>query len=125
MSTHTIELPYLTPPLSLNDRMHRQAKARITRRVRLEVALLARSARLPRGAGHVTVTLHYAPRDDRRRDTDNLVATSKPCFDGLVDAGLVPDDTPQWMSKPEPVIHPKTGTGRGKLWLDIEVEPAQ
>ena len=50
------------------------------------------------------VTLHYRPRDNRRRDADNLVPTLKALCDGLVDAGLVPDDTPNYMHKHKPEV---------------------
>ena len=60
-------------------------------------------------------------RDNRRRDTDNLIATGKPIYDALVTYGLVPDDTPRWMGKPEPIIEPKSVTGQGQMWITIEV----
>lgn len=119
--TVRIDLPWTTPPLSLNDRIHWAAKARTTREIRNTTHLLARSAKLPKGAKYAVVQLHYAPRDNRRRDTDNLVATGKPIFDALVIYGLVSDDTAEFMGKPEPIIHPKSDTGQGQMWLEIEV----
>ena len=122
--THMIVLPWTAPPLSMNDRGVSAgaafAKAKKIRAVREEVAELAAATELPQNVGHVTVTLHYRPRDDRRRDTDNLTATAKPIYDGLVDYGLVPDDVPQHMAKREPVIHRK---GRPALWLEISLSP--
>jgi Holliday junction resolvase RusA-like endonuclease len=35
--------------------------------------------------------------DNRRRDYDNFIARCKPCTDALVHAGLLPDDTPQYI----------------------------
>ena len=99
-----ITLPYPKPPLTLNDPTPWQAKARITRRLRTETAVLARHHKLPTGLTHVTVQLVYTPATNRRRDTDNVAATLKPVCDGLVDYGLVPDDTPDHMTRPEPVI---------------------
>lgn len=129
MSTYRLDLPWTRPPLNLNDRSHHMVKARKVKEVRNTVHLLAIAAHLPRDCEHVTVQLHYAPRDERRRDTDNLVATLKPICDALAKGttghpgyGLVQDDTPTWMAKPEPIIHPKTGTGVGKLWVEIEVD---
>lgn len=40
----------------------------------------------------------------RKRDTDNLQPTLKPIYDGLVKAGIVPDDSPKFMDKPQPQI---------------------
>ena len=107
----SIRLPYRTPPMSMNDRQHWRTKARQTANVRRDVMALAAAHRLPTGLARVRVQLVYVPRDRRRRDTDNLVATLKPICDALAAGtakhpgwGLVADDTPEWMSKPEPVI---------------------
>lgn len=105
MTVHSIRLPYTRPPLSLNDRGHWAKKARATRDVRRDVALVLRAARIP-AVSRVSVQLVYVPRDNRRRDTDNLVATLKAVADAVVDVGVVPDDTPAYMSKPEPIIRP-------------------
>jgi crossover junction endodeoxyribonuclease RusA len=99
-----IRLPWTAPPLSLNDRSRSHwPSTRKRRQVRGIARVLAHQAGVPALEACV-VQLHYVPRDRRRRDTDNLVATLKPLADGLVDAGVVTDDTPQLMSKPEPRI---------------------
>lgn len=122
MSRLVIVLPWGTPPLNANQRMHWRQKAAVVASVRRDTALLVRSANVPRGLAHVDVSLHYAPRDARRRDADNLVPTLKACCDGIVDAHIVADDTPAEMTKHMPVIHPKTGTGVGRLWLTIDTQ---
>lgn len=125
MAEYSIPLPWVNPPLSLNDRMNRYARARVTREVRGDAQLLAKSYRVERGAGHVVVELHYQPCTRRRRDTDNLVATLKPICDGLVDAGVVADDTPDLMTKREPVIHTAdTSRSVGRLWLVVTTSEA-
>lgn len=108
----TIRLPYTKPPLSLNDSdVGWRAKAAKIARLRRDVMVLAAAHRLPRGLSRVRVQLVYVPRDARRRDTDNLVATLKPICDSIAAGtrrnpgwGMVPDDTPEFMVKPEPVI---------------------
>jgi hypothetical protein len=45
-----------------------------------------------------------AVTDRRRRDPHNYFATVKPIIDGLVDAGLWPDDTPAWVTTTEPAL---------------------
>lgn len=103
-------------PWTANERIHWRVRHDRTTTIRAVVA--ARAAALKIGAQeHITARLHYLPGDNRRRDEDNLTATSKPAFDGLVDAGLVPDDTAAWMTKLMPVIH--EGPGRRALWLEI------
>jgi len=39
------------------------------------------------------VTARFFFKTRRRRDRDNLLASLKPAFDGLADAGLVVDDS--------------------------------
>ena len=96
MRTWTLRVgDYTKPPLSLNDRMHWRKKAGITKTIRAGVADDAR--RTVPVLGWIAVELHYVPRDRRRRDRDNLVSTLKPCLDGLVDAGVIPDDTPEYL----------------------------
>ena len=124
--TLTLELPWKKPPLSLNDRMHWRQKHNITRNMRAHIAWKLRTgvnkrAPLPTGQ-RLRVELHYQPRDNRRRDTDNLVASAKPLYDGIVDAGLVEDDTPAYMIKPEPVIHAAKGADNARMWLQLTVE---
>ena len=126
MASVCMLLPWTSPPLSLNDRGHHMARARKVADVRRAVFLTAQAHQLPTGVDHVTVQMHYRPRDNRRRDTDNLVATLKPACDALAAGtkkspgyGLVPDDTPQWMAKPEPIIHPAVKGEPGQLWLTL------
>lgn len=123
-SRFCIPLPWTRPPLSMNDRMHFQQKASLSSRVRSTSAALGKSgdlSRLTRPCGRVAVTLHYQQPDRRRRDEDNLVATSKPCCDGLVDAGLVSDDTQDIMPKGMPILHPPVKGEKGALWLIVEI----
>lgn len=117
-----IDLPYSKPPLSMNDRQHWAAKARITAGVRTSTARLAKAASVPTGLSHATVTLCYRPKANRKRDADNLVPVLKACCDGLVDHGLTDDDTPDLMTKVMPVIHPAIKGQPPALWLEIEWE---
>lgn len=130
MSTYTIRLPWDRPPLSLNDSHgNRHVKARKVREIRADVYRLALLGKLPRGATYCTVQLHYQAPDRRRRDTDNLAATAKPIYDALTFGtlrnpgyGLVLDDTPEHMQKPEPIIHPAVKDEHGAMWLEITTE---
>jgi crossover junction endodeoxyribonuclease RusA len=112
----------VTVPLSMNDRGHWRTKNRVIRGIRDGAALAARDASIPTLAGF-TVELHYVPRDKRRRDPENLIATLKPFVDGLVDAGVAPDDCPPYYSTTIPVIDPPNGKG-GRLYAIVrEVLP--
>lgn len=93
-----LALPWTKPPLSLNDRMHWRPKSIWTKTLRQTAWALAKQAKIP-PLGSCSVELLYVPRDRQRRDEDNLTATLKPLADGLVDAGVVVDDTPDLMGK--------------------------
>lgn len=67
----------------------------------------------------IHVQLHYQPKDNRRRDSDNLIATQKPCVDALVTAGIIPDDTGEFLDWSRPIIHPHTKGDSPGLWLII------
>ena len=41
---------------------------------------------------------------ERRRDQDNAMFSLKPMYDGIVDSGLVVDDTPEHMKREIPVL---------------------
>jgi crossover junction endodeoxyribonuclease RusA len=114
MSEHTIRLPWQTPPLSLNDRSHWRSKAAKTAEVRNTVKLLVRGVK---PAGRVAILLTYVPRDRRRRDRTNLVATYKACVDGCVDAGVIPDDTPEFLDE----LMPEIGTPDGDPRLELTI----
>jgi crossover junction endodeoxyribonuclease RusA len=107
------------PPLTANDRRHWAQKASLTRMVREAVCWRAREHKL-NPQGYVIVQLHYTPPDRRRRDPSNLMPTQKPAVDGLVDAGVVPDDTPEYVGELMPVIHPPSGTGP-RMWLAVAI----
>lgn len=114
----TLDLSFDKPPLSLNQRMHWAKKAKLTKEIRREVYIRAKAARL-KPSSEITVGLVYRPRDKRRRDPSNLIATQKPILDGLVDAGLVPDDTPEYVNELMPKILPPVKGEPSRCWVEI------
>lgn len=99
--TVTVETPWTSPPLTANQRFHWRKKAALTKDVRQWARLLFRTTTLK---APITVQLDWHVSDKRRRDVDNAVPTLKAICDGLVDAGLVRDDTPDLMVKMMPRI---------------------
>jgi hypothetical protein len=89
------------PPLSMNQRIHRMQEAKLTAMVRKAAA--EAFATFP-PVSKIDVVMTWTVKDRRKRDVENPVATLKPLCDGLVDAGIVPDDTPDLMVKHMPVI---------------------
>ncbi len=105
-----IRLP-LIRPLTLNARQHWAVKHREVAALRGATLLLARNERIP-PHDLIDVQLVYFPKDRRRRDSDNLVATLKVACDALIDAGIVPDDDPAHMIKQMPHIALPDGVPR-------------
>lgn len=121
--TWEIDLPLVADgrPLSLNHRHHPIVRNRMVQEIRKAAGWGAVAAKIGRHR-HVSVQLHYRPGDARRRDTENLVASQKPAVDGVVDAGVIPDDTPRHLTWQPPQIH--DGPGPRRLWLEITTQEA-
>lgn len=92
--------------LSANDKVHWAVRARLTKQLRQWGYLLGREgegvARL--GLTHARVEFEFAYPDRRRRDRSNLAPTVKAIMDGLIDAGLLPDDSDRFLDGPHTVI---------------------
>jgi len=97
----TFTFDWTKAPLSLNYRLHRMAEAKITKEIRSTMHALAR--RIP-DLGRCRVELIWWVNDRRKRDEENIVPVLKALCDGLVDAEVVADDTPQFMKKEMPAI---------------------
>lgn len=98
-----LKLPFLKPPLNANQSLHWANRARMVAHVREASFLAARSAGVPE-CGPVKVRLLWCVSDRRRRDPSNVMPTQKAAVDGLVDAGVVPDDTPEFVVEEIPFI---------------------
>lgn len=109
-----IALPAGLPLLSLNDRKHWAASQVIGQQIKKAAWAMARSM-VPATAPpleRVTVTVEYQPPDKRRRDADNLAASGKPAIDGLVLAGVLPDDNSEHVTAVHYTIGPVCPRGR-------------
>lgn len=120
MTLYRLDLSYDKPPLTLNQRLHWTKSSPHRAALRKEAADLAIAMRIP-PCDHITTRLHYRAPDHRRRDEDNLIASAKPLWDGLVDASVVPDDTSEFMTKLMPRIHPPTDEGPA-MWLLVDTD---
>ena len=89
-----------TEVLTSNQRLHWGERARRTRALRWRATLAYRAAGKPRmEVAHCVATLTY--RDQRRRDDHNIMPTLKACVDGVVAAGLLPDDDTTHLTGPD------------------------
>ncbi|MBF4578927.1 DUF4406 domain-containing protein [Frigoribacterium sp. VKM Ac-2530] len=109
------------PPLTSNQRLGWRAKAALTKKVRAAASFQARAAGL-RDLGACRVTLVWYVHTRTRRDADNVVPTLKAMCDGLVDAGVVPDDVPRFMDKLMPRIEYEIA-GTPRLELHVKQIP--
>lgn len=127
------------PPLSLNHRTHWGQTTTIKRQLRNQVVLMLRARKIRRPAEFVTVQLIYRPPTKRKQDSDNLIATTKVIADALqpmreayvdkkgkphpavVGYGLIPDDTDQYVSRPEAVILPSEGKTKAGWWVELTI----
>lgn len=90
------------------------------------VMLGARAAKIP-AAEHFTVQLHWAPADNVKADEDNLVPSAKAACDAIArpkgsrwtGLSLVPDDSPEYMTRLHPRIH--RGHTVRRLWLTVQI----
>lgn len=79
--------------LNLNDRLHWMRRARLTEEWREAAGWKAKSAKTPAflTAWLIDATLLFS--DNRRRDGHNWMPTIKAAIDGLVDVGVLRDDS--------------------------------
>ncbi|MDT0223484.1 hypothetical protein [Gordonia sp. AC31] len=118
--TIVIELPYQRPPLTPNQRLHWSVRARLTREIRETAGMCARSAKLPSLGRSEVTTVWFVP-DRRRRDAGSLSLTTKAALDGLVDAGVWPDDNTTWVAQESYRIEMDKSRPR----IEIHIQEAQ
>lgn len=118
-------MPTLTIPISdtewltANGRYHWADKAKRTKALRSKTAILARQRLQPiTGPVHITAFVAY-PRGGRV-DVHNAMASVKPCIDGLVDAGILVDDSTKYLLGPDMRVDTPTKTkGLHEVRLEI------
>jgi crossover junction endodeoxyribonuclease RusA len=103
-----IPLDQPAPYMTMNQRKHWTWNAK-TKRAWRDAAFYAACAwRMDfdaRRLNHKAVIRFIFPvTSNRRRDPHNYYPTIKPIIDGLTDANLWPDDTPQYVETREPVF---------------------
>lgn len=103
----------LEPPaafINLNDRMHHMVKAKLTKAWRQAACGAIMSGFHSDHYTRARITVAYRFPTNRRREVGNLQPTSKAIVDGLVDAGLLPDDSDAHVVGPDNRRHIPNGT---------------
>ncbi|MGR4009178.1 hypothetical protein [Leucobacter sp. 1207-22] len=103
--------------------MHFQQAGKLAREIRAAAAEWAST--LPR-MSRCIVEMEWLVNTKTRRDDENPVASMKPFCDGLVDGGLVEDDTALFMVKLMPRItyRPKKEGAACVVFRVTEIPPA-
>ncbi len=98
-----ISLPWPDARLSPNARVHYRTKSAATKKARIlaaktvmesvqsEAALLYQARQNFAGDFGIPVMVVFYPPDNRKRDTDNAIASCKAYFDGIADALAIND----------------------------------
>ncbi len=95
MNQITITLPLPNACLSPNSRKHWRAKAKAKKLARVAACTKANWLRMGEEMywDHATEQTTYYHKQNRRRDGDNHLSMLKAYFDGIVDAGILSDDS--------------------------------
>lgn len=108
--------------LSPNARVRPYMKRAAARKQRADTcaAIQAQNANgLPWDKCEVSVKLYH--QTNRRRDLDNAVSMLKSMFDGIVDAGVVVDDTPEYMTRK----WPEFATDKSQPRMEVVIRRAE
>ena len=123
MTTMTIPIPARLI-LTANQRLHWTRRAAVTRELRQLAVSAWGAAGGPRmDRAHLTVTITYPDR--RRRDIANLHPTVKALVDGMVSAGLLPDDNDGCLLGPDLRRNADVVAGPGRFVFEVTVEPIE
>lgn len=96
----TLEIPAPCDWINANQREHWRTKADKTLEWRTAGCRWAAVAKLPTlSRAHILARLHF--HTARRRDAHNYYPTLKALVDGLIDHGLLADDSTQYLDGPD------------------------
>jgi len=115
----TLTVPAPCEYINLNSRMHWAQKAKLTKAWRLCTRLTATAEALPTNLERVHIVAHIIKPTNRQYDAHNLLPTLKAAIDGLVDHGLIPDDTNKHLIGPD---LRQGGVGKPAIILTITEE---
>jgi crossover junction endodeoxyribonuclease RusA len=116
-----LDFDYAKNPISANgSRGSHHAHAKKVRAVRTVAARRAQHAGIP-FLEHARAELTWYVLTSGRRDRVNLALLFKAMVDGLVDAGVTLDDTPDLMDTPMPRIVKVDPMRNRTAWMELRV----
>lgn len=121
----TLELTIPAPCdwINSNQHLHWAEKARRTKAWRSAAYYAA--AQIPRRqrtfTTPVAIICHAHKTRGGRWDASNLAGTGKAIVDGLVDAGVIPDDNNDWVTGPDM----RAGDKRDKACVVVTITPTE
>lgn len=89
----TLSFSGLPPNPNDKSKKHWAENMKITKQWRADAFMLAKAAQARVVGSPALLHYHVSLGDERRHDYDNILASFKPIQDGLVDAGMLADDT--------------------------------
>ncbi|WGH93855.1 hypothetical protein QDX21_03390 [Auritidibacter ignavus] len=99
--SHTLFVPLQQSGwVNTNHREHWAVRNRKTQEWRTATSWVARSSKIG-PYQHISVTAHVHKTTNRAYDAHNLLPTAKAMVDGLVDAGVIPDDNNTYLTGPD------------------------
>lgn len=123
MSDFVFIWPLCTPSLNEWQRMHWRDRVNLGDRMKVVARFVAQKhGPHPAEPARVEITRHSVGVLDQ----DNLVGGCKPLVDALVSAGLIVDDSPQWLSASYMQAKAERGRGRTEVkvsYVSSEVVP--
>ena len=113
-----IDVPAPCGFINSNQRLHRMAQAKLTKTWREASAAAAHG--ITPFPGRVRIVAHIHKPRGGRYDPGNLYPTAKAILDGIVDAGLLPDDDHTHVIGPD-MRH--GGKGEPRIIIEIQEQP--
>ncbi|MCL8016920.1 hypothetical protein [Streptomyces sp. AS02] len=112
-----LELPAQITLVNANDRRHPVKQAPYIKVIRNAAWAMARHHKLPAlQRAHIFYVIHPDTKT-RRRDPGNWSPSAKAAVDGLVDAGVLPDDNKNHLLGPDPRIGDPVKGSQLVLWV--------
>lgn len=102
LDAFTLEITKLADWLNANQKPHWAKQNKLAQAWRHGAHIYARQQKAPKGLQRARVDVYVWKSSRRRYDPHNLMPTMKPVIDGLVDYGLLPDDSHEFLEGPFP-----------------------